>query len=209
VSLELGLDESVILLSGDVPDANAAVRWSDAGNVVPLRVAPWQLSTALSEAYPAFTPWRTLESLVNLCQPGLLPDFSGTIRYETTFAMHNDLSDGGRDGSPSRPRTPRRGVPTSDAITASCDGSSRSGQVFLDLGEVGEVAQAWLNGTSLGTRICRPYVFDATSAIRSGENKLRIEVTNTLVYTLKDDFSRYINQNPSGLVGPVRLRYRD
>ncbi len=209
VEFELSPDESVILLSGDVPEANAAVRWSDAGNVVPLRVALGQVSTALSEAYPAFTPWRELESLVNLCQPGLLPEFSGTIRYETTFALHNDSSDGGRDGSPSRPQTPRRGVPTSDAIAVSDDGSSRSCQVFLDLGEVGEVAQAWLNGPLLGTRICRPYVFDATAAIRPGDNTLRVEVTNTLVYALKDDFSRYINQEPSGLIGPVRLRYRD
>jgi hypothetical protein len=173
VEIALSPDESVILLSGDVPAVAEVARWSDAGREVPLQVSPWQVSTAVSEAYPAFTPWRTLESLDNLCQPERLPDFSGTIRYDTRFA-----------------------------------GNTPAGErVFLDLGEVGEVAQVWLNGTALGARICRPYLFDATPAIRSGENTLRIEVTNTLVYALKDDFSRHIGQEPSGLIGPVRLRY--
>jgi hypothetical protein len=175
LELALSPDESIILLSGNVPDAPRVVRGNEAGCMVPLQVSPWQVSTAVSEAYPVFTPWRTLESLINLCQPGLLPDFSGTIRYDTRFDSH---------------------APTGKSV-------------FLDLGEVGEAAQAWLNGTLLGTRICRPYSFDATPAIRPGENTLRIEVTNTLVYALKDDFSRYINQEPSGLIGPVRLRYRD
>jgi hypothetical protein len=173
VELELSPDESIILLSGDVPEAAFAMRWSEAGTAVPLQFSAWQVSTAVSEAYPAFTHWRTLESLVNLCRPGLLPDFSGTIRYDARFA-----------------------------------GDTPAGErVFLDLGEVGEVAQVWLNGTLLGTRICRPYVFDATAALCAGENALRIEVTNTLVYALKDDFSRFIAQDPSGLIGPVQLRY--
>jgi hypothetical protein len=174
-----------------------------------------------------FTPWRTLESLINLCQPGLLPDFSGTIRYETTFAMHNDSSEDGSNEAthqtkghagldlvssrrlrPSTSEGPTKDVTHLHTICPDKDSGS-SGQVFLDLGAVGEVAQVWMNGTALGTRICRPYSFDATPAIRPGENTLRIEVTNTLVYALKDDFSRYINQEPSGLIGPVRLRYRD
>jgi hypothetical protein len=175
VELELSPDESVILLSGDVPEAPMATRWSDAERTIPLSFSAWQVSTALSEAYPVFTPWRTLESLGNLCQPGLLPDFAGTIRYDTRFA---------------------RNAPTGE-------------NVLLDLGEVGEVAQVWLNGTALGTRICRPYIFDAAEALRSGENTLRVEVTNTLVYAIKDDFSRYLSQDPSGLIGPVRLREVD
>jgi hypothetical protein len=175
VELALSPDESVILLSGDVSEAPAVARWSDAKRLVPLQPSPWQVSTAVSEAYPTFRPWRSLDVLVNLCQPGLLPDFSGTIRYDTRFAI--------------------------DTLAGE--------RVMLDLGEVGEVAQVWLNGIALGTRICRPYIFDATAALQSGDNTLRIEVTNTLVYALKDDFSRYLSQDPSGLLGPVRLRYRD
>jgi hypothetical protein len=75
-----------------------------------------------------------LETLVYLAQPGLLPDFSGTFRYDTRFTSE---------------------PPTGD-------------KVFLDLGAVGEVAQVWLNETALGTRICRPYIFDATQALRCG-----------------------------------------
>jgi hypothetical protein len=172
VELALSPDESIILLSGNVPELPMVVGGHAAGHVVPWQVSPWQVSTAVAEAYPAFTPWRTLASLVNLCQPGLLPDFSGTIRYDTRF-------------------------------TANVPGGAN---VCLDLSEVGEVAQVWLNGTLLGTRICRPYRFDATAALQPGENTLRIEVTNTLVYAMKDDFSRYLSQDPAGLLGPVRLR---
>lgn len=172
VDLVLHPDESVVLLAGDVPEAPAVARWSDARGAAPLKASSWQVSTATSEAYPTFTPWRTLETLVNLAQPGLLPDFSGTIRYETAFT---------------------------------CDGPA-AGRVFLDLGAVGEVAQVWLNGVSLGTRICRPYCFDVTDVLRSAMNELRIEVTNTLVHALKDDFSRFIAQEPSGLIGPVELK---
>ncbi len=46
---------------------------------------PWAVSTASAEAYPIFTPWQTLETLSDLGQPGALPLFSGTFRYETEF----------------------------------------------------------------------------------------------------------------------------
>jgi hypothetical protein len=173
VPLVLAPEESIILLAGDVPQAPSAPRWSDARRAIPLSATPWRVATADAEAYPQFTPWRTLEAPVNLCQPDMLPDFSGTIAYETTFTAE---------------------VPN-------------GGAVFLDLGEVGEVAEAWINGTRLGLRMNRPYVFDVTGGLRAGENTLRVEVTNTLVCAMKDFFSRFAPQGPSGLVGPVTLRY--
>lgn len=173
VPLVLAPEESIIMLSGDVPQAPQQVRWSDARRIVPLAVSQWCVATADAEAYPQFTPWRTLDSPINLCQPGLLPDFSGTIAYETTF-----ITD-----------------------------APASGRVFLDLGEVGEVAQVSVNGSTLGVRLSRPYVFDVTGVLRPGENALRVEVTNTLVCAMKDELSRIAAQCPSGLVGPVDLRY--
>ena len=132
----------------------------------------WSVSTADAGSYPRFTPWRSLDAPANLCRPGLLPDFSGTIAYETTFAAEGACGQG----------------------------------VFLDLGQVGETAEVWLNGRALGVRLGRPYVFDVSDCLRAGENRRRAEVTNTLVHELKDDFSRFMAQEPSGLIGPLTLR---
>lgn len=79
-------------------------------------------------------------------------------------------------------------------------------RVVLDLGEVHETAEAWLNGRRLGVRICPPYRFDVRDAL-AGENDLAIEVTNTLVHAHGDNgLDRAMPVDPSGLVGPVRLR---
>lgn len=77
--------------------------------------------------------------------------------------------------------------------------------VFLDLGEVYETAEVWVNGQSAGARICPPYRQDISSYIHVGTNTLTIEVTNTLVKERRDFFSRFVQQEPSGLLGPVRL----
>ena len=175
VGFVLAPDESIIILSGDLPEVPQRTHWSDADRIAPLATAEWQVSTADAQAYPNFTPWRTLESPVNLCQPELLPDFSGTLRYDTT---------------------------------CQCDARS-AGRCYLDLGAVGEVAEVWLNDVALGKRICRPYMFDVTDALRSGENALRVEVTNTLVYAVTDVFSRLVPHDPSGLIGPVQLRWTE
>jgi hypothetical protein len=79
------------------------------------------------------------------------------------------------------------------------------GPVFLDLGEVYETAEVWVNQGHAGVRICPPYQFDISAWTRAGQNRLVIEVTNTLVKEQRDFLSRYSHQEPSGLLGPVRL----
>ena len=54
----------------------------------------WDLSTSSAEEYPSFTPYRSLKELKNLNSPGMLPRFSGTVRYETVF-IGDALSSGG------------------------------------------------------------------------------------------------------------------
>ena len=54
-------------------------------------------------------------------------------------------------------------------------------------------------------RIHAPYTFDITNAIREGENRLVVEVTNSLVHRQLDPFSRFVQIPPSGLLGPVKL----
>jgi hypothetical protein len=80
-------------------------------------------------------------------------------------------------------------------------------RVLLDLGELYETAQVWINDQLAGTRICPPYRLEIGDLLRAGANTLVVEVTNTLVKQQRDFFSRFAQQEPSGLLGPVRLLY--
>lgn len=73
--------------------------------------------------------------------------------------------------------------------------------------EAFEVAQVWLNGHDLGTRICPPYAYDVNECLKVGDNLLIIEVTNTLVKEQQDYLSQYLIQEPTGIVGEVYLEY--
>ncbi len=86
--------------------------------------------------------------------------------------------------------------------------ADESAKYTLDLGIVGETASVWVNGDHAGVRICPPYHFDVSTMVKAGENTLDVEVANTLVYKLQDQFSQYLLLPPSGLQGPVKLSKR-
>jgi hypothetical protein len=75
----------------------------------------------------------------------------------------------------------------------------------LDFNAAGQTVKLKLNGRDCGMRICPPYRFDITGLVKPGVNTLELEAANTLVQTVKDDFSFYIAVPPSGLQAPVRL----
>jgi hypothetical protein len=85
------------------------------------------------------------------------------------------------------------------------DGSQVGPNAILDLGEVYETAEVWVNGQRAGVRICPPYRLDISGLVQPGLNRLVVEVTNTLVKEQRDVLSRYASQEPRGLLGPVRL----
>lgn len=70
-----------------------------------------------------------------------------------------------------------------------------------------EVAQVWLNGHDIGTRICPPYAYEASGYLEPKGNRLVIEVTNTLVKEQQDFLSQFLIQEPTGIVGNVYLQY--
>ena len=100
----------------------------------------------------------------------------------------------------------------------------------LDLGVVGEVAQVFLNGHEVGTKVFPPYTFCVDGLLREGENHISIEVANTWLNQLigeaekpydkqrtrsnlsasKTDRSKrhWSNYEPkaSGLMGPVIIK---
>ena len=134
---------------------------------------PWQVASATAPD-AKFTPEPRISGLGSVARPGLLPRFSGTLRYTTTF----DVS-------------------AADA----------SAIALIDLGEAYEIAEVTINGKNLGPRICPPYRFEVNGLLHEGKNELQIDVTNTLAkaWGSQNPFDRSMPQEPTGLVGPVRL----
>ncbi len=99
---------------------------------------------------------------------------------------------------------------------------SRPQRVWLDLGQVREVAEITVNGVICGEAWTPPYRVDIASALRDGENELQIDVTNTWFNRLAGDRELPTTQRTtwttapdrtqgkplleSGLIGPVTLR---
>lgn len=80
--------------------------------------------------------------------------------------------------------------------------------IGIDLGLVGETAEVVINGHNCGLRVQQPYRFSIENAIKQGENRLEVLVTNNPAYRERDDFSRMLALPPSGLLGDVVL-YRE
>jgi hypothetical protein len=92
----------------------------------------------------------------------------------------------------------------------------------LDLGDVREVAEVSLNGHPLGILWNPPFVLDITSAVRPGENRLRVQVANLWVNRLIGDAQPEVKTKytfttiptyeanaplrASGLLGPVQIQ---
>lgn len=78
--------------------------------------------------------------------------------------------------------------------------------IILDLGRVYETAEVWVNECQAGSRIAPPYCFRVGQYLRQGRNTVRIDVTNTLAKERgKNLLDRDMVQEPSGLIGPVRM----
>lgn len=91
------------------------------------------------------------------------------------------------------------------AYEAVFDYTKGEGRCFIDLGTVYETAELFLNGKSAGVRICPPYEFEVTELLKSGENQIRLEITNTLGTQIRDGLSQYLVIEPFGLVGDVTI----
>lgn len=100
-------------------------------------------------------------------------------------------------------------------------------RLLLDMGDVKNTAEVWINGRNAGVAWKIPYTLDITGYLRPGTNQIRIDVTNLLINQVLNqptkDYSdveaKYPGLRvpaprekafvktplPSGLLGPVRI----
>ena len=106
-------------------------------------------------------------------------------------------------------------------IQASSDWFKNGARLWIDLGEVKNLAEVTVNGKSLGIVWHTPYRMDVTSALKPGANQVTVKVINAWVnrligdqqpdattkYTFADVKPYKANSPllPSGLLGPVKL----
>ncbi len=99
------------------------------------------------------------------------------------------------------------------------------GRIYLDLGDIAEVAEVWVNGKPMGITWSKPHRFDITDAVKAGTNQLKVEVANTWSNRMTGDAltgEKFTNTNivkanknltpwgevplkKSGLLGPVTI----
>jgi hypothetical protein len=101
-------------------------------------------------------------------------------------------------------------------------------RVYLDLGDVRDVSEVFVNGKSAGVLWKPPYRTDITSLVKPGSNEMKVEVmnmwinrlvgdqnlpaekkfTHTNIKTFDSSRAKYktkLSVQPAGLLGPVRL----
>lgn len=81
-----------------------------------------------------------------------------------------------------------------------------AGEYLLDLGQVGEAVQVRINGEDTGRRIMPPYVLDVSGYLKPGCNRITATVSNHSGFRRRDEFSQYLLFEPSGLLGPIKLK---
>jgi len=85
-------------------------------------------------------------------------------------------------------------------ITVARDIIGKDRRVYLDLGEVQVMATVKLNGQDLGVLWKPPYRVDVTSALKAGENRLEIGVTNLWINRMigDEEMPEDSDRNPDG-----------
>lgn len=173
---------------------------------------PWKVSLCESKQYPEFKELAQMDELHDIGR--LARDFSGFIRYETTFVAPSGscakTMDAGNCGG-----TAAAGNGAEIANAGNCAATADALKAtVLSIANAYEGVEVWLNDQYIGMCICPPYCFDLTNALREGENTLRIEVATTLyrkAKSMEDGNSPFSNppvvMEPIGIVGDVKLLF--
>jgi len=80
------------------------------------------------------------------------------------------------------------------------------GRLTLDLGDVAASARVLVNGREVGTLVAPPWTLEVTAHLIAGDNRVEVEVCNTLANHYQTIPTNYRGDPRSGLLGPVVLR---
>jgi hypothetical protein len=226
VLLTLAPYESRLLVTSRVatapnrpPPSRAEERFTDAGQVIDrwrVTLGAFTLQMGLLGDQPRMQGWD---------EHAQTRHFSGVGVYETTFAGPNDRA--GRSAAPRQrvwldfgegvrlPETPKGERASNNGFRALLDPPIR------------EAAVIEVNGQRIGSLWTPPYRLEITSAVKAGENRLRIQVGNTAINHIAGRAlpnyrllnlrygERFVPQDmadlqplPSGLTVPVRVIVR-
>lgn len=83
---------------------------------------------------------------------------------------------------------------------------NRGQKLWLDLGEVANIAQVKVNGVSCGVTWTAPYRAEITGAVREGINRVEIQVTNTWANRLIGDLGRPEGERITHTTATIRLQ---
>jgi hypothetical protein len=158
---------------------------------------PWTVHFDPKWSGPESAPFDQLVSWTTRPEPGI-KYYSGTATYEKTFDL------------------PPSSIPARDSSELHPPSS-----IFLDLGNLRELAEVKVNGKSCGITWTPPFRVDVTGAVKPGANKLEIVVVNFWPNRIIGDASlppeqRLTQTNirkltattplmESGLFGPVQI----
>jgi hypothetical protein len=197
-------------------------RIADGRTTVPLHLEPWgtifvvfrKAATTSSRALPRIvvSPVANVEGPWNL---NFEPDRGAPAEVTVDkLASWSDSSDEGVkyfSGTGTYSKT----------IHAPADWFLRGTHLWLDLGEVKNLAEVSVNGKALGILWKTPYRVDVTGTLKAGANKVEIKVTNpwvnriigdrqpnaakTYTFTSPKYYKADSKLVPSGLLGPVQI----
>ncbi|MCC7463787.1 MAG: glycoside hydrolase [Gammaproteobacteria bacterium] len=200
----------------------ASYRMVDGRTRVNLQLDPWDAVFVVfrerAQQPSRVLPARTLTALATLAGPWNLSFQPGRgapadTRIDQLVSWSTSADRGIRYFSGTGTYTRTLEVPA--------DWLAAGAQLWLDLGEVRELAEVSVNGRSLGVAWKPPYRVNLTDAVHAGANRLAIAVTNLWPNRLigdaqPDATTRYTLSVPqfyradapllsSGLLGPVRV----
>lgn len=201
--------------------APVSFKIADGRTTVPLKLGPWGTVFVLFRKATSETshtlPAKTQTELLALNGPWKVdfqPDrgapHSITLDNLSSWSDNQDAGVKYFSGTGTYSRT----------IDAKKDWFKHGAHLWIDLGDVKNLAEVTVNGKSLGTVWHAPYRIDATEALKPGANEILIKVTNSWVNRLIGDqqpgaakvtfttvkpYKANSPLLPSGLLGPVHL----
>lgn len=200
-------------------------RIADGRTTVPLRLEAWGAVFVVFDKPTATTshtfPAPTSTALATIGGPWNVAFQAG--RGAPASITMKELSDWSHSDDPGVKYFSGIGTYTK-SLSASPDWFKKGGRIWLDLGDVKNLAEVTVNGKDLGLAWHAPYRVDVTSALRPGDNQLSIKVVNAWVNRLIGDqqpgatqytftvVKPYKASSPlvaSGLLGPVTLARED